>query len=129
MFLDLANIEDPKSFQGTSFKDILIGNNTYSREYIYYRYWQHEVKRPAHLGIRSKNHKLIYIYGDGLNKSGVNFEKTSPYWEFYDLTIDPMENKNRINSANYEDVINKLHKQLLFEKELVKDFELEIPNL
>ena len=129
LFLDLANIEDPKSFQGTSFKDILIGNNTYSREYIYYRYWQHEVKRPAHLGIRSKNHKLIYVYGDGLNKSGVNFEKTSPYWEFYDLTKDPMENKNRINSANYEDVINKLHKQLLFEKELVKDFELEIPNL
>ena len=40
-----------------------------------------------------------------------------------------MENKNRINSANYEDVINKLHKQLLFEKELVTDFELEIPNL
>ena len=73
--------------------------------------------------------KFVEFYGDGLNKSGVNFEKTSPSWEFYDLTIDPMENKNRINSANYEDVINKLHKQLLFEKELVKDFELEIPNL
>ena len=40
-----------------------------------------------------------------------------------------MENKNRINSTDYVDVINQLHKQLLFEKELVKDFELEIPNL
>ena len=41
------------------------------------------------------------MYGDGLNKSGVQSEKTIPTWEFYDLKIDPKENRNRINDCNY----------------------------
>ena len=109
-FLDLAEIKKPKSFQGLSFKNRLTGNHYDSRDFIYYRYWQHEVKRPAHLGIRSKNHKLIYVYGDGLNKSGVQNEKTIPTWEFYDLKIDPKENRNRINDRNYIEIIKKLRK-------------------
>jgi len=128
-FLDLAEIKKPKSFQGLSFKNRLTGNHYDSRDFIYYRYWQHEVKRPAHLGIRSKNHKLIYVYGDGLNKSGVQNEKTIPTWEFYDLKIDPKENRNRINDRNYIEIIKKLRKQLIIEKALVKDFELEIPEI
>ena len=128
-FLDLAEIKKPKSFQGSSFKNRLIGKGYDSRDFIYYRYWQHEVKRPAHLGIRSKNHKLIYVYGDGLNKSGVQNEKTIPTWEYYDLKIDPKENRNRINDSNYIEVIKKLQKQLIIEKALVKDFELEIPEI
>ena len=71
---------------------------------------------------------MIYNYGDGLNKSGVDIEKTIPSWEFYDLSIDPVENKNRINDINYKDAINNLRKQLIIEKSLVKDYELEIPN-
>ena len=129
LFLDFANLNDPPSFQGSSFKNILTGNSSKQREFIYYRYWQHDVKRPAHLGIRSKNHKLIYNYGDGLNKTGVNLKKTTPTWEFYDLSIDPKENKNRINDVNYTDTIKALHKQLVIEKALVKDYELKIPNL
>ena len=129
LFLDFANLNDPPSFQGSSFKNILTGNSSKQREFIYYRYWQHDVKRPAHLGIRSKNHKLIYNYGDGLNKTGVNLKKTTPTWEFYDLSIDPKENKNRINDVNYTDTIKALHKQLIIEKALVKDYELKIPNL
>tara|TARA_B100000242_G_scaffold188820_1_gene135912 strand:+ start:973 stop:2481 length:1509 start_codon:yes stop_codon:yes gene_type:complete len=128
-FLDLAEIKKPKSFQGLSFKNRLTGKHYDSRDFIYYRYWQHEVKRPAHLGIRSKNHKLIYVYGDGLNKSGVQNEKTIPTWEYYDLKIDPKENRNRINDSNYIEVIKKLQKQLIIEKALVKDFELEIPEI
>ena len=107
----------------------MIGNNTYSRDYIYYRYWQHEVKRPAHLGIRSKNYKLIYIYGDGLNKSGVNTEKTSPYWEFYDLINDPGENQNNFENPIYKEIIEKLYEQLIIEKKKAKDYELEIPKI
>lgn len=128
LFLDLAKIEEPKSFQGKSFKNNLIGEKSKKRDFIYYRYWQHEIKRPAHLGIRSRTQKLIYNYGDGLNKSGVDKEKTIPSWEFYDLSIDPVENKNRINDINYKDAINNLRKQLIIEKSLVKDYELEIPN-
>ena len=129
LFLDFANLNDPPSFQGSSFKNILTGKSSQKREFIYYRYWQHDVKRPAHLGIRSKNHKLIYNYGDGLNKTGVNLKKTTPTWEFYDLSIDPKENKNRINDVNYTDTIKALHKQLIIEKALVEDYELKIPNL
>ena len=128
LFLDFAGIQQPKSFQGSSFKENLISSELKSREYIYYRYWQHDVKRPAHLGIRSKDYKLIYNYGEGLGKSGTNKQKTKPNWEFYDLINDPSENYNIINNGDYKKIINKLHKQLIIEKNKTKDFELEIPK-
>ena len=112
----------------SSFKKNLVSSELKSREYIYYRYWQHDVKRPAHLGIRSKDYKLIYNYGEGLGKSGTNKQKTKPNWEFYDLINDPGENYNNINNEDYKKIINKLHKQLIIEKNKTKDFELEIPK-
>ena len=128
LFLDFARIDQPKSFQGLSFKENLI-TNTNSREYIYYRYWQHDVKRPAHLGIRSKNYKLIYNYGEGLGKSGTSNEKTIPNWEFYDLINDPGENQNNFDNPVYKEIIEKLYKQLIIEKKKAKDYELEIPKI
>ena len=128
LFLDFARIDQPKSFQGLSFKENLITNNN-SREYIYYRYWQHDVKRPAHLGIRSKNYKLIYNYGEGLDKSGTSKEKTIPNWEFYDLINDPGENQNNFDNPVYKEIIEKLYEQLIIEKKKAKDYELEIPKI
>ena len=128
LFLDFARIDQPKSFQGLSFKENLI-TNTNSREYIYYRYWQHDVKRPAHLGIRSKNYKLIYNYGEGLGKSGTSNEKTIPNWEFYDLINDPGENQNNFENPIYKEIIEKLYEQLIIEKKKAKDYELEIPKI
>ena len=128
LFLDFARIDQPKSFQGLSFKENLI-TNTNSREYIYYRYWQHDVKRPAHLGIRSKNYKLIYNYGEGLGKSGTSNEKTIPNWEFYDLINDPGENQNNFENPVYKQIIEKLYEQLIIEKKKAKDYELEIPKI
>ena len=128
LFLDFARIDQPKSFQGLSFKENLI-TNTNSREYIYYRYWQHDVKRPAHLGIRSKNYKLIYNYGEGLGKSGTSNEKTIPNWEFYDLINDPGENQNNFDNPLYKEIIEKLYEQLIIEKKKAKDYELEIPKI
>ena len=128
LFLDFARIDQPKSFQGLSFKENLI-TNTNSREYIYYRYWQHDVKRPAHLGIRSKNYKLIYNYGEGLGKSGTSKEKTIPNWEFYDLINDPGENQNNFDNPVYKEIIEKLYDQLIIEKKKAKDYELEIPKI
>ncbi len=128
LFLDFATIDQPESFQGLSFKENLI-TNTNSREYIYYRYWQHDTKRPAHLGIRSKNYKLIYNYGEGLGKSGTSKEKTTPNWEFYDLINDPGENQNNIDNPAYKQIINILHEQLIIEKKNAKDYELKIPKI
>ena len=128
LFLDFARIDQPKSFQGLSFKENLV-TNTNSREYIYYRYWQHDVKRPAHLGIRSKNYKLIYNYGEGLGKSGTSKEKTIPNWEFYDLINDPGENQNNFDNPVYKEIIEKLYEQLIIEKKKAKDYELEVPKI
>ena len=64
-----------------------------------------------------KKHKLIYVYGDGLNKSGVNKTKTKPTWEFYDLENDPFENSNEINKSDYKSIIISLRDQLIIEKE------------
>ena len=129
LILDFAGITQPESFQGYSFKNNLLNNSHKSREYIYYRYWQHDIKRPAHLGIRSKKFKLIYNYGDGLGTSGTNKTKTSPNWEFYDLVVDPGENTNNIDNPIYKDKIDFLHKQLIIEKRKAKDFELKIPDI
>ena len=107
VFLYFARIDQPKSFQGLSFKENLI-TNTNSREYIYYRYWQHDVKRPAHLGIRSKNYKLIYNYGEGLDKSGTSKEKTIPNWEFYDLKNDPYELNDLSSKDEFKLIVKKM---------------------
>ena len=129
LFLDFAGIEQPKSFQGFSFKENLISSGSKSREYIYYRYWQHDIKRPAHLGIRSKDYKLIYNYGEGLGKSGINKQKTEPNWEFYDLVNDPGENQNNFDNPAYKQIIEVLYEQLIIEKKKAKDYELEIPKI
>ena len=129
LILDFADIKQPNKFQGYSFKDNLINDGHKSREFIYYRYWQHDTKRPAHLGIRSKRYKLIYNYGDGLNKSGTNKVKTTPNWEFYDLKNDPLENMNNINNPKYKSEILFLHNQLKIEKIKMKDYETSIPDI
>ena len=50
--------------------------------------------------------------------------------------ISPTETKSfsseldkSINDIDYQEIINYLHEQLIIEKKLVKDFELEIPSL
>ena len=129
LILDFANIKQPNKFQGYSFRNNLINDGHKSRELIYYRYWQHDTKRPAHLGIRSKRYKLIYNYGDGLNKSGTNKVKTTPNWEFYDLKNDPLENMNNIDNPKYKSEILNLHNQLKIEKIKMKDYETSIPDV
>ena len=56
-------------------------------------------------------------------------QKTEPNWEFYDLVNDPGENFNSIDNPDYKKIIDKLHKQLIIEKNKTKDFELEIPQI
>ena len=130
LFLDYAGIKPPKSFQGKSFRKSLESNeNSETRDYTYYRYWEHSPTRPAHLGIRSSKNKLIYYYGDGLNKNSASKTKTPSAWEFYDLVNDPYELINQFNNSKYKSEINKLHKELIKQKRLAKDSETIIPKL
>ena len=130
LFLDYAGIKPPKSFQGKSFRKSLESkNNSLARKFTYYRYWEHSPVRPAHLGVRSNKNKLIYFYGEGLNKKNTSKIKSEKAWEYYDLVKDPFELKNEIYNPKYKNEILKLHKELIKQKELAGDKETLIPKI
>jgi arylsulfatase A-like enzyme len=93
-FLDYAEAEIPKEFQGCSIRPILEGKTPEDwRKSLYYHYYgQYDV--PAHYGVRTTNHKLIYYYNENS-------------WELFDILQDPKEMHNLYNrSEQSEDVEN-----------------------
>ena len=129
LLLDYAGISSPKSFQGKSFRNAIESKPYLSREFIYYRYWEHSPVRPAHLGIRSNKRKLIYFYGEGLGKNNTSISKTAKAWEFYDLEKDPLELKNEFNNPFYRDEIISLRAELVKIKNSTKDQETIVPEI
>ena len=130
LFADYAKIEQPKSMQGNSFRKNVNGNTPEDwRTSIYYRYWLHQKVRPAHFGIRNQRYKLIFFYGQPLNKPGTNKESTEPAWEFYDLQKDPKELKNLYHDANYTETITAMKAELLKQKNLIGDSDDPYPIL
>ena len=79
-------------------------------EAMYYRYWMHLADHyvPAHYGIRSRQHKLIYYYGEALGTSGSTDGPTEPEWELFDLEADPREMRNVYSDPAYADVVPEL---------------------
>ena len=114
--LDFAGVKPPESMQGRSFKPMLEGKPTPAdwRTATYYRYWMHMAHHdnPAHLGVRTKDFKLIYFYGDPLDAEGAGKEKTPPHWELYDLKADPHEMANKIADPKYADAVTELKAEL-----------------
>jgi uncharacterized sulfatase len=101
---------------------------------------------PAHLGIRTRDYKLIFFYGHDLGthrdmnyqqggtwtRDGRNlksWEVTEPYWEFYDLTIDPDELHNAYGSPGYGEVIADLKNRLREMKDEYGDHDAEFPEM
>ena len=84
--------------QGRSFRALLRGEEVEDwPDAAYYRYWEHDDPihaAPAHYGIRTKDHKLIYYYGAGLGVPGASETVFEPEWELYDLNADPTEVRN-----------------------------------
>ena len=76
---------------------------------------------PAHLGIRTADHKLIYFYGLPLDAPGAVKKPTEPYWELYDLKADPKEMHNVVDDPRYASTLNALKKQLLELQQRVGD--------
>ncbi|WP_341220717.1 sulfatase [Polaribacter atrinae] len=128
--IDLAGGKAPEKMQGNSFKHILeTGKEPKNwQQATYYRYWMHMAHKhanPAHFGIRTKEHKLIFFYGKywvdtkkpkaAWNKSswGNKFTMDTPVaWEFYDLSKDPKEMNNAYNNPEYKEIIANLKEQL-----------------
>ncbi|AQQ70512.1 Arylsulfatase [Limihaloglobus sulfuriphilus] len=127
-FLDLAGLESPKEFQGFSIKPLLEGATPENwQKAMYYRYWMNRAHHnvAAHYGIRTKKHKLIYYYSDGLDQPGtadelccnmpenfIDVNSLEPEWELFDLEKDPMEMHNVYNDPTYKQVVDELKDQL-----------------
>jgi len=116
LFLDLAGVDIPEDMQGVSFRSVLKGETpTDWRTSMYYRYWMHKAHHNvyAHYGVRTKTHKLIYYYNDGLGETGANSKETyDPEWELFDLEKDPAEMRSVIDDPAYAETAAKLKDEL-----------------
>lgn len=130
LLADYAGVKDPNELQGTSFRKNLVGDTPEDwRNCMYYRYWTQEEIRPAHFGIRTDRYKLIFLYGDKLDTKGSQDIVTTPTFEFYDLKVDPYEDKNRIDDPLYKNIIAQLKTRLIEEKNKVDDGDDKYPEM
>ncbi len=134
--LAAAGATTPESMQGRSFLPMLRGEAERAdwRKATYYRYWMHmeHHDNPAHYGIRTKDHKLIFFYGLPLDAeiyAKTPHPPSTPGWELYDLRKDPMELRNVFAEPEYGKVRDDLKKELLRVKEHVGDFDERYPDL
>ena len=110
--LDFAGAKIPDTVQGKSFRSILESGVEPDdwKKAAYYRYWMHMAHHdnPAHVGLRTKTHKMIFFYG--CNYDGGY--RTPPGWELYDLINDPHETTNLIGNPKHRSVEKQLKEQL-----------------
>ncbi len=126
LFLDYASLETPDFMQGRSFRSNLKGQTPADwRDSFYYRYWMHETHRPAHMGVRTKDAKLMYLYGQDLRDN--SSPATAPTWEYYDLASDPKELNNLYQDPTRQDEISNLKSELVKLKEEVGDSDEAYP--
>jgi len=127
--LDFAGAKTPANMQGRSFKAILETGHEPAdwKKAAYYRYWMHLAHHwnPAHFGIRTKTHKLIFYYG--CTTAGRN--RTPPGWELYDLVKDPKEVNNVYDDPAQKDVVVQLKKQLADLRRKYKDTDDAFPEV
>ena len=124
--------DQPKTFQGKSLVGALKGVTEYkSRDSVYYRYWLHMAHHdnPAHMGVRTKTHKLIFFYGLPCGVDGAVEEATEPYWELYDLTADPLEMNNLIGQEGTEELFENLKAELISLREELGDTDPDHPEV
>jgi len=148
LILDLVGVEVPKYMHGKSFASAVLENKTPDnwRTASYYRYWTHRAYHdvPAHFGLRTKDHKLIFFYGanfmekafpfydrkwvekTGLSNSGIN---TPVAWELYDLRNDPTEQNNVYKDPKNATLIAELKTELKRQRELYNETDKNYPHL
>ncbi len=125
-FLDYAGVPAPQDMQGQSFRELLEDENAPKiRTSMYYRYWMHLSQHYvwSHYGVRTESHKLIYYYGEGLDKSGTIDEPKEPAWEMYDLSSDKLELQNIYGNPDYSKLQEELTAELYRLKTEAEDFE------
>lgn len=114
MLADYAGVDTPEQAQGRSFRQNLKGSTPSDwRSHMYYRYWTQHLIRPAHMGVRDSRYKLMFLYGDKLDTRGSENKTSTPSWEFYDLMVDPYEDKNQYDNPAYAKVIDQLKREMV----------------
>lgn len=118
-FLDMCGFDiadELPANQGTSFRAFLRGEDVDGwRDAIYYRYWEHDDPNhaaPAHYGIRTRTHKYIHYYNDGLGSPGSSDRIMPEEYELYDLVADPAELHNVVDDPAYAGVLAELRARL-----------------
>jgi arylsulfatase A-like enzyme len=133
--LELAGAEVPESMQGHSFAAALRGEAKPDdwRKYTYYRYWMHmahNLKVPAHFGIRGDRYKLIFFYGIDFKDSGRPATPQTPAaWEFYDLKADPHEMQNQYSNPEYKAIIADMKRELKRIREELGETDENYPEI
>lgn len=131
--LDFCGITIPEAMQGISQVPVLIEENHEDlRSVIYFRYWMHLAHKhhnPAHFGIRTKNHKLIYYYGKALDALDAIDEDTPTGFELYDMINDPKEMKNIYETEANGELVKSLMKQLKEVRKVYLDVDEKYPNI
>jgi len=128
--LELAGLKAPDYMQGRSFAPLLKGRTPPDwPQSTYYRYWMHMAHHdnPAHFGLRTKEYKLIFFYGQNYKKGGP--KPTQPGWELYDMKNDPHEMNNIYSDPKYAGVIGKLKTELLRLREKYNETDAKYPNI
>ena len=126
LLADYGEVNVPEQSQGVSFRQNLAGKTPADwRKSVYYRYWTHHKIRPAHFGIRNERYKLIFLYAHPLQTTGSEKEPGAPAWEFYDLQLDPHENKNQYDTPAYQEIIREMKTELLQLREDLEDTDAE----
>ncbi len=127
--LAFAGVKTPGYMQGRSFQQICETGQEPAgwKQAAYYRYWMHMAHHdnPGHLGIRTKDFKLIFYYG-------VNYKgqyPTPPGWELYDLRNDPHETTNLYDNPEYAGKIADLKAQLAALRKKVGDNGQDYPEV
>jgi N-acetylglucosamine-6-sulfatase len=127
--LAFAGVQTPDHMQGRSFHEICVSGKEPGdwKQAAYYRYWMHMAHHdnPGHVGIRTKEYKLIFYYG--CNYEGEN--QTPPGWELYDLQDDPTEVVNLYANPVYADVVSDLKKRLAELRRQVGDTGEDYPQV
>lgn len=115
--LQLAGVPVPAHMDGPGFAEQLSGQPPrVEQDCAYYRYWEHlsqPHRVPAHWGIRTTQHKLIYFPtepGDGADGSPPGSAPGS--WELYDLSEDSHELHNLADDPQSADLLAQLQVRL-----------------
>jgi arylsulfatase A-like enzyme len=121
-FLELAGLPAPADMQGRSLLPVLRGRPPSDwRTSMYYRYYHDpgDHNTRAHLGVRTRTHKLIHFW-------------KKDQWELFDLVNDPYELHNLYGEPGQEALTATLKSELARVKREMRDddqlADVQIPN-